>query len=98
MQVQRNQFPSIIPENENAYLKYLEAVVNSVDPYSTTEVTYKPTGYLVRIAPSDPIYLPHIFKVIKESHREIGLEVEFSKSIKTSSTITFLIINDKPYG
>lgn len=98
MQVQKNQFPSVLPENEIAYLKYLEAVINSIDPYSTAEVTYKPTGYLVRIAPSVPAYLPYLLQNIKQSHRELGIEVEFSKSMKTSSTVTFLIINDKPNG
>lgn len=96
MEVIKSYFPARITENELAYLKYLEAVINSIDIHATTEVTYKPTGYLVRIAPSHPSFLPYILKTIKTSHRELGIEVEFSKSIKSSSTITFIILNDKP--
>lgn len=95
MELQKNQFPSILKENEIAYFKYLEAVINSVDLYASVEATCKPDGYLIRLAPSDPQYLSHLLQVIKVCHRQLGIEVEFSKSIKTSTTITFLIINNK---
>lgn len=95
MQIQKSQFPSIIPDNEQAYLKYLEAIINSIDPFSSVEVTYKPTGYLVRIAPSVPEYLIPLLQEIKVFHSHLEIQVEFSKSIKTATTLTFVINNDK---
>lgn len=94
MIVKRSQFPPIISENEEGYIKYLEAVVNSHDLHSSTEITFKPTGYLVRIAPSDPIYLAPLLESIKNSHRMLGIDLEFSKSIKTGNTITYNINNN----
>lgn len=95
MILSRQQFPSVIPDNEEAYLKYLEATINSVDPFSSTEVTHKPTGYLVRIAPSVPEYLTLLLHEIKVFHSHLGIQVEFSKSIKTSTTLTYCINNNK---
>lgn len=95
MEILKNQFPPLIPDNEEAYLRYLEAVINTIDPYSSVEVTHKPTGYLVRIAPSIPTYLPFLLQEIKVFHSRLGIQVEFSKSIKTSTTLTYIINNDK---
>jgi len=94
MEVKKNLFPEILPENELSYLRYLEAVINSIDLFASVEVTYRLNGYLIRVAPSHPSFLSPLLQIIKISHRQLGIEVEFSKSIKTSSTITFLIINN----
>lgn len=91
MLIIRSHFPSIIPENEEAYVKYIEAIINTIDIYASTEITNKPEAYLIRIAPSEPIYTDLLLKEIKISHRVLGIEVEFSKSIKTGNNITFQI-------
>lgn len=94
MRIKRTNFPSIINDNEEEYLNFLEAVINSIDIYGSVEVTHKPTGYLIRIAPSHPSYQEALFKYIKVFHNHLGIVVEFSKSIKSSSTITFIITNN----
>lgn len=91
MEIKRTNFPSIIGENEETYLSFLEAAINSIDLHSSTEVTNKPDSLLVRIAPSDPSYLEEIFKVVKTVHNALLITIEFSKSIKTGNTITFQI-------
>jgi len=94
MKIVRHHFPQIIKDNEEGYLSFLEAIINSIDIHGAVEVTYKPTGYLVRVAPSHPSYLEVLFKSIKVFHNYLGIVVEFSKSIKSSSTITFIITNN----
>lgn len=94
MTIKRTNFPSILPDNEEGYLNFLEAIINSVDFHSSVEVTCKPTGYLTRIAPSHPSYSEVLFKAVKVFHTHLSIVVEFSKSIKTSSTITFVITNN----
>lgn len=91
MEIKRTNFPAIIEDNEETYLQYLEAVINSVDLHSSTEVTNKPDGYLIRIAPSDPSYLSLLLDIVKIAHSNLFITVEFSKSIKTGNTITFQI-------
>lgn len=91
MQIKRTNFPSILEDNEETYLQYLEAVINSIDFHSSTEVTNKPDGFLIRIAPSDPLYLSVLLDTIKIAHNNLFITVEFSKSIKTGNTITFQI-------
>lgn len=93
MRLVRTNFPAIIPDNDEAYMNYLEAVLNSVDPYCCAEITAKLDGYLIRIAPGEPVYQDVLLKEIKTSHTLIGMVVEFSKSMKKSSTVTFFISN-----
>lgn len=95
MKIQKTNFPSILLDNEEMYLRLLEALINGHDLHASTEVTNKPTGYLVRIAPSAPQYLPILLEDIKIFHSSIGVTLEFSKSIKTATTLTFVISNNK---
>lgn len=87
-------FPPIIPDNDAQYMSFLEAMLNSVDESCTAEVTDRLSSVGVRIAPSLPDYTQHILKTIKEFHYMLRIRVEFSKSIRTSSTIDYLI--EKP--
>lgn len=93
MQIQRTNFPSILLDNEEMYIRLLEALINAHDLHASTEITCKPTGYLVRIAPSEPQYIPILLQDIKTFHTSIGVILEFSKSIKTATSLTFVINN-----
>lgn len=84
-------FPPILPDNDVCYLRLLEAFLNSVDESCNAEVTYRLSSIGVRIAPSTPDYAQHILEMIKEMHYMLGLRVEFSKSIRTSSTVDYMI-------
>lgn len=84
-------FPPIVPDNDSQYVVFLEALLNSVDESCTAEVTDRLSSVGVRIAPSRPDYSQHILQTIKEFHYMLGIRVEFSKSIRTSSTIDYLI-------
>lgn len=91
MIVQRINFDPILPDNETTYLNYLEGLIESVDSQSDMVITKTIAGILVRISPSGPMHFGEIFSVIKRFHTMLGLRVEFSKSMKAASNISFLI-------
>lgn len=91
MKIETKNFPSIIKDNDIRYLDFMEAIFNSVDELSSVEAILKPTGLSMRIAPSHPKYSNLIMKAVKDAHYFLGLRVEFSKSIKTSKSIDYLI-------
>lgn len=93
MEIVRKAFPSVILDNEEAYFKLLEAVLGSVDEYCVCEITGVLIGYIVRISPSHPEYFSSLLKSVKQFNNTLGIQVEFSKSMKTSSTIVFILNN-----
>lgn len=91
MEFYRKGFPKIIPDNDNVYLEHLRGVIESVDEYSSVEVTKTPHSYNFRIVPSVPKYTQSILREIMRINTLYGIYLEFSKSIRTSSTIIFSI-------
>lgn len=91
MQVQRSNFPPVLPDNEVTYLNYLEGLIGSIDSECDMLITRKTEGILVRISPSLPAYFATIFDVVKKFHTMLGVQVEFSKSMKAASNISFMI-------
>lgn len=81
----------IIGDNEIAYFKLLEAVVNSVDELSCMEIRRNPKNYHFRIAPSRPLYLNMIVTELNNLHNLLHIQLEYSKSIKSSSSVAFNI-------
>lgn len=84
-------FPPILRDNDKSYLALFQGIVNSVDEYAMVEVTNKPSSIGFRIATSTPEYIQPLLKAIKDFHYFIHLRVEFSKSIRTTSTIEYQI-------
>lgn len=91
MQTQRLNFPDTIPDNESTYLNYLEGLVESVDMHCDMMIYRKEDGVLVRISPSEPAYFGEILNVIKRFHTMLGIQVDFSKSMKVTSSISYKI-------
>lgn len=91
MQVQRVNFPSVISDNEETYLKYLEGLILSVDSGAYIVITHNPLKRIIRVSPSDYRTFHTILDVVKKFHTMLGVEVDFSKSMKTSNNITFSI-------
>jgi hypothetical protein len=91
MFIQKLNFPSVLTEAEKTYMLHLEGIVSSVDAQADVIVMRRLEGVSVRISPSAPAYFPIILQMIKKSHRFLGIEVEFSKSMRISSNIFFNI-------
>jgi hypothetical protein len=92
MTLEKTNFSSQhILDNEMAYFSLLESAVNSVDEHSVMAVTRTPQGYTFRISPSSPKYINLLIQQLTEMNKFFGIMLNFSKSIKSSSSISFSI-------
>lgn len=91
MQILRLQFPSILPDNDEIYIAHIIGVIESVDELSHLQITKLAKGYNFRISPSVPKYNNMIIEEIINFNNMFGIKVDFSKSIKTSGTLSFNI-------
>ncbi len=91
MRIVRRGFPEILPENDKSYFAMLEGVVNSVDELSTMEIVKGPDSYTFRIAITSPSYLTPLIHLLNEMHNVFSIRVNFSKSIKSSASLSYKI-------
>lgn len=91
MKIQMIGFPPILRDNDTIYLQQLQGILESVDELCHLEATNKLSGMGFRVAPSSAIYAQHILKALKDFHYRLALRIEFSKSIRTTSTIEYQI-------
>lgn len=92
MQISRKFFPKILPDNEEIYFEHLQGLIDSVDELSTLQITKLPSSYNFRLAPSLPKYNQMLLKEILKFHNMFGIQLNLSKSIKSSGTLNFEII------
>lgn len=91
MEINKKYFPSVMKENDKIYFSYLEGVVCSVDELCCMQITNKPEKYEFRIATSHPKYTNMLIEEIIKYHNILNIKLEFSKSIKTTSTVSFVL-------
>lgn len=89
MEINKKYFSSVMRENEKNYFSQIEGVISSVDELCSLQITNKPTMYEFRIATSHPRYTNMLIEEIIKYHNMIGIRLDFSKSIKTTGTISF---------
>lgn len=80
-----------IPDNDAAYFSLLEGIVNSVDQYSTMAITKSPETYHFRISPSSPKLINLLIEQLISMNKCMGIMLNFSKSVKSASSISFNI-------
>lgn len=91
MEVLRRNFPEINTDNDEVFLGYLCGIIESVDELSSVEISKTPYSYHFRIAPSIPKYINMLVYEITKFFNLYHIRLDFSKSIKTTSVITFNI-------
>jgi hypothetical protein len=91
MQVNRRFFPNRMQDNDELFIASLLGVIESVDELCSIEITKKPHAYHFRIAASLPKYNNMLIEEILKFCNMFKIRVDMSKSIKTSSVITFEI-------
>lgn len=91
MHIQRLNFPAILPDNEESYIRYLEGVISSVDDTGSIMISRTDRGVGVRISPSEPQYFSSILEEVKKFHTMLQIRVDFSKSMKAGANIYFTI-------
>jgi len=91
MQVNRRFFPKVMQDNDEVFLAHLEGVISSVDELCSLEITKNPDNYRFRIAASLPMYNNMLIEEILKFCNMFKIKLDMSKSIKTTSVITFEI-------
>ena len=91
MEVVYKFFPEILNDNDETYLSYLKACIESVDEYAELEVSKFPENYNFRIIASLPKYNNLLIQELIKLHNLFKIRLDISKSIKSSGTITFKI-------
>ena len=95
MRVNRRNFPRIMQDNDEVFLAHMEGVISSVDELCSLEITKNTDNYRFRIAASLPKYNNMLIAEILKYCNLFNIRLDISKSIKTTSVITFKI-NLKP--
>jgi hypothetical protein len=88
-------FPSVNLDNDMVFIQYLIAVVDSVDELCSIEITRNVDSYRFRIASSLPKYNNMLIEEILKFCNLFHIKLDMSKSIKTTSVITFKITLEK---
>lgn len=91
MKIHKKFFPAVLQDNELAYFAHLQGIIDSVDELSTLEVVKNPTSLHFRLAPSLPKYNEMLLEEILKLHNMLQIQLNISKSIKSSATIVFEI-------
>jgi|TARA_R100000900_G_scaffold30257_1_gene24371 hypothetical protein len=91
MEIHKKFFPEVMRENDLAYFAHLEGLIESVDEYSSMQITKSGESYIFRIAPSMPKYGESLLQEILKLHTMFKIRLDLSKSIKSSGTIVFRI-------
>jgi len=91
MQINRKHFPKVMQDNDEVFLAHLEGVISSVDELCSLEITKNTDSYRFRIAASLPKYNNMLIEEILKFCNLFHIRLNMSKSIKTSSVISFEI-------
>ena len=91
MDINRKHFPKVMQDNDEVFLAHLEGVISSVDELCSLEITKLSDSYRFRIATSHPMYNNMLIEEILKFCNMFKMRIDMSKSIKTTSVITFEI-------
>jgi DNA-binding phage protein len=91
MNVNRKHFPKVMQDNDEVFLAHIEGVISAVDELCSLEITKSLESYRFRIATSLPKYNNMVIEEILKFCNMFKIRIDMSKSIKTSSVITFEI-------
>lgn len=88
-QIVKKGFLRILTDNEDAYFRHLNGIIDSVDELATLEITKNPSSYHFRLAPSIPAYNNMLLEELLKFHNILQIHLDLSKSIKSSAAIVF---------
>jgi len=91
MEINRKHFPKVMQDNDETFLAHLEGIISSVDELCSLEITKNIDNYKFRIAASLPKYNNMLIEEILKFCNLFHIKLDMSKSIKTSSVISFEI-------
>ncbi len=89
MNINRKHFPKVMQDNDEIFFASLIGVIESVDELCSLEITKNNDNYRFRIAASLPMYNNMLIEEILKFCNLFHIKLDMSKSIKTTSVITF---------
>ena len=89
MEINRKHFPRVMQDNDEIFLAHLEGIISSVDELCSLEISKSINSYRFRIATSLPKYNNMLIEEILKYCNLLKLHLDMSKSITTSSVISF---------
>jgi hypothetical protein len=91
MQINRKHFPKVMQDNDEIFFASFIGVIESVDELCSLEITKNTDNYKFRIAASLPKYNNMLIEEILKFCNLFHIRLNMSKSIKTTSVISFEI-------
>jgi hypothetical protein len=84
-------FNKIVSDNDEVFLSHLKGCIESIDELCSIQITKLSNKIIFRIACSLPKYNNMVIEEILKFCNMFHIRLDMSKSIKTSSVITFEI-------
>lgn len=91
MIVERKLLKEVLPDNDEAYFSLLEGVIDSIDAYAQISIVQATSAYHFRVVPSTTRDLDILMEEIIRLNKMMGIKLSISKSIKSSTCISFSI-------
>lgn len=91
MRLIKTNLPSILRDNDAAYLEYVEKTIRAIDEIAEIAVYRTLQGVAWHIKPSHPDLKQPTLKSLLRAHTAIGIIVTLSSTITTSPYINFSI-------
>ena len=88
----RTGFGTILLDNDEIYINQLKGIIESIDEYAHIQIKKSTEKVSVRIAPSLPKYNEMLLAEILKFHNMLHIQLDISKSIKSSATLFFKIV------
>lgn len=89
MVIQYSGLPEVLPDNDISYFSLLRGAIDGIDPLSSMSVTMGTAGYVFRLTPSSSIHIDNLIRQLTEMNTIMGIYLEFSKSCKSTSAISW---------
>jgi hypothetical protein len=91
MTIEYSGLPSILPDNDLSYFSLLKGAIEGIDPGSSMSVTKGSSGYVFRLVPSTTVSIDMLIQQLTELNTLMGIHLEFSKSVKSTSSIVWML-------
>lgn len=88
MNIRKIGVPSILPDNDIVYMKFLFKLIKVIDDECLIKIYKTLSGYKFVLSSKKK---EELIEELIEMHNILGLDIEFSKSIKLSKDITYFI-------
>jgi hypothetical protein len=91
MLIKTVNIPSITRDNDAAYLNHVRYTVETIDPNASILINKSEDILSFHITPSSGDLRQNLIDKLLEYHRALHIKIEFSKSLKIQTKVSFKI-------